>query len=496
MVLQNQKTYFSIIKGFFNTSVSKIKRLLIDKDKKSTTQKDNPSLNETHKTSEEHANHIKNKLILGRKYELSAVVGGWGTGKSTIKNKLLKSDLVFNYSIVNFKALPFEEEGQITSQLYYEIARNLPCDIAQKFRACGILKKESHARGIAVDKLFFGGIIAVFIWLFFEKWWHIIIKPVLSYPTAVLSDITKVIILMVLTLLFTALFIYRDYFVGWICGIIPRKSHIELLEEVKQEFLRPKSNKPLLIFVDEMDRLPPDSLKLLFDELLIISETLNGHDDNGDDLYCRILMFFDEGVILEQLDKSKHISNPRYYLQKFVEIHYRVPRPSLMNEFYDDAFSEPFSGGFRDFVWTYIPSYNLLSYIENNLRSFRDFNRFKNFIIEYNEIIEFNNLASLDQLHSDITISNLFVNFRFGENLSLILITKVNEGAKNDLNEKYEIKDGVLKILNSSYKIPKEELEHKIKKIDDQIFSKNALLPEKSFDSSIMIMKEHNYAKF
>lgn len=215
--------------------------------------------------SQENANSFYDTHLTDRNSsEIISVVGSWGTGKSKVKEELLE---LINRKMgdktitVAYDALQFEETSQVTSELYNVIAKSLSrwdfCT-RNKLKAAAQLKKESAAKSISTSQIWSIFIVAFLTFLIgklsnvpefnsiFSDWKYIVVQN----PTLGNKLITGL-------LIFLLIFFKRNKILRIIAGLLPRKSHIEILESINFK------QKNLIILIDEIDRLSPEATKLL-----------------------------------------------------------------------------------------------------------------------------------------------------------------------------------------------------------------------------------------
>lgn len=312
---------------------------------------------------------IESETLFNGEENIFSIVGGWGTGKSKIKEILMNLLLKKKYKVIDFNAIEFEEKAQITSEIYNKISKSflpsflpfrfLPLNLFiwskfHKFRAIAQLKKESNAQNLSTS--FILGIVLVSIFtLFFGKLIEHANKSesinnlLISIPHFLHNDvrnpvfINKVIILIILILVMISAV---DYLLKVYSGIIPRNSHVDILEKVTFK------NKTILI-IDEIDRISEESIKNVLNEV----NTLKSLKKKN----FLILLFFDKHAILQISNNStKQITIT--YLQKFSYNEYIIQR------------------------YTYIKKNKQLylfvvwQFINSQMLSFRDANRFEQYI--------------------------------------------------------------------------------------------------------------------
>jgi hypothetical protein len=282
--------------------------------------------------------------------EIISVIGSWGTGKSKVKEELLelineeKGDRTIT---VAYDALQFEETSQVTSELYNVIAKSKSLSLwdfctRNKLRAAAQLKKESTAQSISTSQI-----------------WSIFIVAFLTFLIGKLSNVSEfnsINKLITGFLIFLMIFFIRNKILSLIAGLLPRKSHIEVLESINFK------QKNLIILIDEIDRLSPEATKLLFDEVLIIKDSFKKAK-----VKFKIIMFYDEDVVLHNY-RTINIYEPHIFLQKFYDRQYRLPRAF----FFDDLYAWAVNIKKKKSTVLYIPTAAITRHIADNLISFRE----------------------------------------------------------------------------------------------------------------------------
>lgn len=237
--------------------------------------------------------------------------GGWGTGKSTIKEILIgriKSECK-DTKLVVFDAVQAEENSQVTSDFYYTISKVFsrwnPIDIGlrNKFRAIGHLKKESNSNNLSTSiimQLLIFGVVSFFVTkLSKAEWLNEILTLKYGFNISGESAFNNKLLLLFLFLI--GLFLCKDKVLIFISARLPRVTHVEILRKVSLWKIGWKKQFPfifkkpirLIILVDEIDRINKDAAKLLLHELLIIRETLNDRHNNRirRETNCSIFLF-------------------------------------------------------------------------------------------------------------------------------------------------------------------------------------------------------------
>lgn len=305
-----------------------------------------------------------------------SIIGSWGTGKSKVKEELLKlidkekDDKTFT---VTYDALQFEETSQVTSELYNVIANSLNrwnfCT-RNKLKAAAQLKKESTTQSISTSQIWSIFIIAFGSFLI-SKIRNLpelnnlisefgIILGFIPAQNSILSNK-----LLISFSIFILTFLMRNKLLKIIAGLLPRASHVNILESINFK------QKNLIILIDEIDRLSPQATKLLFDEVLVIKDSFKRANVN-----FKIIMFYDEDVVLHNY-KLINIYEPHIFLQKFYDIQYRLPRAV----FFDDLYAWAVNTQRSNSLILHVPTAAIIRHIADNVASFRE----KDKLIEFFE---------------------------------------------------------------------------------------------------------------
>lgn len=307
------------------------------------------------------------------------IMGGWGTGKTTVKNKLIDKvkQSYPTIKVVDFNAMQFEEDSQVTSQFYYTISKAFltiplfPFGLKNKFKAVSYLKKESNQVGVSIDiilQVVLIGLIAFICsrvsklelvndWLSSFSYGKQITDPVLGNK------------LILLGLIIMVIYFLRNRLVQWISSYLPSKSHVDILQSIKFG----KSDE-LLIMVDELDRLGEESAKYLLDEILILKDSLNS--DKNNENRCTIFVFCDVDSIKI---KNNHNTTAMYLKKHFDHYHWifiasqKNKIKSLIESNYLLEERNETQNHFDEFF----------SWINNNFDSFRDVDNILKSLIEH-----------------------------------------------------------------------------------------------------------------
>jgi len=379
-----------------------------------------------HRISEINAKNIFTEFIdKPDRNKIVSIEGSYGSGKSTTKEELKKllsnaDDKNGHYILVDYRALQYEEVSQITSQLYIQIAKKMhSCCNKHILSAASVLKRENVSASYITGGF---GVLALLVTIAIAAMKYFL--EILGWSNSVLF--------IILIMAFFVVFLMRDRLVANFAGMLPRYTHVDLLRNdlCKVDF----DGATFILLIDEIDRLNGITLKLLLDEILILHEILKERDID------HIVLLFHNIDITKQLLESCKIPDVTFYLQKYSQDSFKILKPDLLHNLHKEIFDykpsvsiisnnhSPANGIFAN-EYGYglgMPSSNILMCIANNLRSFRDLDRFVGYLSS--------NLHSIaDVIHNhgepehdiqqilDVLITEMFFAFRYDKKLSQVL---------------------------------------------------------------------------
>lgn len=358
--------------------------------------------------SEKNAEVFYDEYLTKNDSGIFSIIGSWGTGKSKIKEKLLESiNSKNNGKTVTavYDALQYEETSQVTSQLYNVIANSLNrwnfCT-RNKLKATAQLKKESTTKSISTSQIWSVLIIGIGSFLISKISKLPELNDLISEFSIIFGFIPALnpILsnkLLISFLIFILAFWKRNKLLTIITGLLPRKSHVEILESIKFR------QKNLIILIDEIDRLSPESIKLLFDEILIIKDSFNKAKIN-----LKIIIFYDEDVVLHNY-KLINIYEPHIFLQKFYDVQYRLPRVVFFDDLYAWAVNIPRNNS----SILHVPTAAIIRHIADNIASFREKDKLIEFFEQQVPRFIFDDIIRRNPLDADIFIFSLSLRFYF-----------------------------------------------------------------------------------
>lgn len=321
--------------------------------------------------------------------------GGWGTGKSTIKEILIdkiKSECV-DTKLVVFDAVQAEENSQVTSDFYYTISKAfsrwnlLDLMLRNKFRAIAHLKKESNSSNLSTSiimQLLIFGMVSFFVTkLSKAEWLNEILTLKYGFNVSGESAFNNKLLLLFLFLI--GLFLCKDKVLVFISARLPRVTHVEILRKVSLWKIGWKKQFPfifkkpfrLIILVDEIDRINKDAAKLLLHEILIIRETLNYRDNNRirRETDCSIFLFSLK-EILNTIYEDECNGLSQEYSKKHFDLKRDIRAVSM-----EDEIIKSLNGCFADCVGSVnLILKPLIQYLEEYLKTFRDVLRYDSWL--------------------------------------------------------------------------------------------------------------------
>ncbi len=397
-------------------------------------QKDNDCI-----ISESNAKEIYDRFITTQSDEKDAtgtiisIEGTYGSGKSTIKEKFKKKLDINKTILVDYVALQHEEPSQVTSQLYMKIGDKLGCENKHLLSACAVLKKENIEASYISGSF---GVTALIVWL---------IGAFITFILGLLKCDTSIKYMFLLFFIFVC-FNWRNDLVRILSGFLPRYTHIKILEEdlQKSEF----DEKALILLIDEIDRLDSRSVKLLLDEVLILHEILVKRD-----IKHKFFLFYNPDILKSLLSKCE-IPDVSFYLQKYTysrfmvykpdflhALHYKIfnckvgnifPLDVQLNE-YQHIFSNPTDGKVK------MPSTRILNCINNQLRSFRDLNRFIEYLVTKRSSICRSIIENHQRRYLDTLMMEIFFKFRYNIKLSDIINKVIVDAAVIKAYDEFQV---------------------------------------------------------
>lgn len=375
--------------------------------------------------------------------EIISIIGSWGTGKSTVKeilhDRLCKNTQNTITSV--YDALQFEDKSQVTSELYNVVAQSIPNSLfckKIKFKAIAQLKKESIAQSISTSQIWSIFIVGITTFLISKlislPELYVLIANLLGLISAQSTNLGNKLILGFLGLFIV--FKSRNWLLELIAGLLPRRSHVSILESIDL------GENQLIILIDEIDRLTPESVKLLFDEVLIIKTSLTKAN-----VKCKIFLFYDEEAIFHSYTLI-NTYKPHIFLQKFYDQQYRLPRVVFFNDLFNwFSIKNNFEGLLCQVTG------KIISHIANNITSFREYHKLIDYFNKQTPRFHKDDVQRSSHLDTDIFFFSISLRFYFD-------LKSTGDVFGQTVYSNY-LNDGI-NILNNTYLATHEDLRSSI----------------------------------
>jgi len=248
-----------------------------------------------------------------------ALYGKWGSGKSSVINlarsEISKSTTVNKPTVIEFNPWLFSGEDKMNEHFFNEIAKELSIQNASEkdIELANRLRAYSKLFGLIPDKETFTKIVEKTLvilgflgissgqllqWLSFDigrgKIILFVIGAILLGISLVNGIIEKI----------------ADYFEKR--GVSTQKTVLSFKREIKESLLK-RDNK-ILILLDDIDRLTPEEVRLVFKLIKINTDFPN----------VIYLLSFDRDVVQKALEQQPGI-NGQDYIEKIVQVSFDIP---------------------------------------------------------------------------------------------------------------------------------------------------------------------------
>lgn len=261
------------------------------------------------------------EAIMGWQGNDSLVVslyGSWGSGKSSIKNMVLETlcERKETYpGIVEFNAWQYVNEQQLSESFFCEIGLIIGKTDVTKESKKRALEWKAYATSLRFGAFISDSLRKILIFF-------LLLSAFLGL-SGTLSDlmwVKNVTIIICALLIFLAAFLQLSgSFADHITSILEAKSNSQEkgLNERKKELatLLAKLEKPILIVVDDIDRLTGNEIKLLF-------KLVKANADFPNLIY---LLLFQRDIVESSLEDHGQ-KNGREFLEKIVQVGFDIPR--------------------------------------------------------------------------------------------------------------------------------------------------------------------------
>ena len=248
-----------------------------------------------------------------------ALYGKWGSGKSSVIN-LAKTELSETKdqnkpTIIEFNPWLFSGEDKINEHFFNEIAKELAIQNASEkdIELANKLRSYSKLFGLIPDEAIFNKIIEKSLIIF--GFLGISVGQVLQWLQLDIGRGKTILFLIGAALLVLSLFnkvieSIAEYFEKR--GVTTQKTVLSFKREIKESLLKRKNK--ILIVVDDLDRLTPEEIRIIFKLIKINTDFPN----------VIYLLSFDREVVQKALELQPGI-NGQDYIEKIVQVSFDIP---------------------------------------------------------------------------------------------------------------------------------------------------------------------------
>lgn len=248
----------------------------------------------------------------GRDSLIVALYGPWGSGKSSIKNlavEALHGDKENCPSIVEFNPWQWAGQAQLAEGFFQEIGVALGYKQKDKQNKKRASKWRSYAAYLKMGSFLAGSLRSILAWLLF-------ILGFIAVGSGFFVDPAHLKIIIIVTgalaIPLAALFRWGGSFVDNVVSILEAKSKVQekSLAEIKKELsnLLQELSTPVLVIIDDVDRLTKEEVKYLF-------QLIKANADFPNLVY---LLLFQRDLIEKHFDPE--------FLEKIVQVGFDIPR--------------------------------------------------------------------------------------------------------------------------------------------------------------------------
>ena len=245
-----------------------------------------------------------------------AMYGSWGSGKTSIKNMVIETLLSFKKNcplIVEFNPWQWAGQDQLAEAFFQQIGFVLGKDTSKegkkriaKWREYAAYLKVGSFLAHSVKKVIFWILITGFVGLgglFSQIPWIKISLAIIVFISFVISVLLR----------------WGGKFSEQITDILSARSEVQRqsLSEVKKELteLLRELKKPVFVVIDDIDRLSPEEIKLLF-------QLVKANADFPNLVY---LLLFQRDVVEKGLENITGIDG-KEFLEKIVQVGFDIPQ--------------------------------------------------------------------------------------------------------------------------------------------------------------------------
>lgn len=245
-----------------------------------------------------------------------ALYGLWGSGKSSVKNMVLESLRGFKPSplIVEFNPWEWAAQAQVSEAFFHEIEVVLGREDKSKHRRRRAAKWRAYAAYISVGSVFLSGIRNLVSALLAAT--AVLGIGASIFQSGAMRSVTATIGTVSLAL--AAVFKWggklADSWAATLSASVEARQRG--LSEVKAELagLLAELERPLVVVIDDVDRLTPDEIRLLFQLLKV----------NADFPNLVYLLLFQREVVEQSLGHARPVTG-REFLEKIVQVGFDIP---------------------------------------------------------------------------------------------------------------------------------------------------------------------------
>jgi len=248
----------------------------------------------------------------GRDSLIVALYGPWGSGKSSIKNlavEALRRDRENCPSIVEFNPWQWVGQSQLAEGFFQEIGIALGLKQKDKQSKERANKWRSYAAYLKMGSFLAGSLRSIIAWSLFILGFIAVASGLLVDPAHIKTIIT---VTGAFAIPLAVLFRWGGSFVDNIISILEAKSKVQekSLAEIKKELsgLLQELSNPVLVIVDDVDRLSKEEIKYLF-------QLIKANADFPNLVY---LLLFQRDLIEKHFDPE--------FLEKIVQVGFDLPR--------------------------------------------------------------------------------------------------------------------------------------------------------------------------
>ncbi len=248
-----------------------------------------------------------------------ALYGKWGSGKSSVinlaKNDLLKSTDSNKPTVIEFNPWLFSGEDKINEHFFNEIAKELAVqnksekdiELANKLRSYsklfGLIPNDDSLNKIIEKTLVLVGFLGISAGQILQ-WLN------LDIGRAKMSLFVVGAVLLLLSLFSKVVEGIAEYLEKR--GTANQKTVLSFKREIKESLLKRKNK--ILILVDDLDRLTPEEVRIVFKLIKINTDFPN----------VIYLLSFDRDVVQRALEEQPGI-NGQDYIEKIVQVSFDIP---------------------------------------------------------------------------------------------------------------------------------------------------------------------------